>query len=97
MKKTSIEHDFSDHDQMATPLLPTDNIGAAGFGDLMGDAIEFAIEADRRGDLLRRFYARDMRSMSVPREYWADDFRSLIEATEAELNLPSPNMPGDKT
>lgn len=94
MKKTSVEHDFSDHDQMATPL-PTDNLGAAGFGDLMGDAIEFALEADRRGDLLRRFYARDMRSMSVPREYWTDDFRDLIEATEAELNLPSPDLPGD--
>lgn len=96
MKKTSIEHDFSDNDQMATPL-PIDSFGAAGFGDLMGDAIEFALEADRRGDLLRRFYARDMQSMSVPREYWADDFRDLIEATEAELNLSSPDSPGDKT
>jgi hypothetical protein len=94
MKKTSIEHDFTDHDQMATPL-PTDNLGAAGF--MMCEAIKLIATADRRGELLRRFYARDMRSMSVPREYWADDFRSLIEATEAELNLPSPNMPGDKT
>jgi hypothetical protein len=95
MKKTSIEHDFSDHDQMATPLLPTDSLGAAGF--MMCEAITLIAQANRRGALLRRFYARDMRSMSAPREYWDDDFRILIEATEAELNLPSPNMPGDKT
>jgi hypothetical protein len=93
MKKTSVEHDFSDHDQVATPL-PTDNLGAAGF--MMCEAMTLIAQANRRGALLRRCHSW-ITENTYMRMYWDNSLRELIEAIEAEPNLPSPNPPGDKT
>ena len=89
---TEIIHDFrqprevsfsSGNDTMHIPAT-----GAAGFGDLMGDALSFALEADRRRALLARCYAILFpENETLPRSLWANDERELAEAIEAELGM----------
>ena len=89
---TEIVHDFrkprevsyaAGNDTMHIPAT-----GAAGWGDLMGDALSFALEADRRGCLLKRCYAiLYPENETFPRSLWSSDDRELAEAIEAELGM----------
>lgn len=79
-----VTHDFSSgNDTLSIPAT-----GAAGWGDLMGDALDFALEADRRGALLARCYAvLYPANETFPRSLWSSDDRELAEAIEAELGM----------
>jgi len=73
---------------MTNDTLSIPATGAAGFGNFLDDAIEFAQEADRRGCLLKRCY--DIlfpENETLPRSLWASDERELAEAIEAELGM----------
>jgi len=81
---SEVIHDFSKgNDTLTIPAT-----GAAGFGELMGDALDFALEADRRGVLLRRCYAvLYPDNETFPRSLWSNEDRALAEDIEAELGM----------
>jgi len=81
---SEITHDFSKgNDTLTIPAT-----GAAGFGNFLEEAIEFGLEADRRGALLARCYAvLYPANETFPRSLWSSDDRELAEAIEAELGM----------